>query len=258
MAKSDVSDDQNINEDVEEVQPEQPETPEEPTPVEQEEQEDPEEQPEEIEEEPPKSRRLQKREDQLEEKLKIHNLLADLKRTPAPRQQVQGLNYGETLDADPQLVQQLENDRQSFGNQAFSQGIGQAQTIEWKMGLRIDTPQVKEKHKELDPQDPSFEPAIADALNEEYLYMVGWDDTTQTVQNPNLSYANFVEARYELANRMAGRKVQESAKNIARQSAMTGLRPDGSSAKRLDLNKDPSDMTMEELYAVTGAAGPKK
>jgi len=53
----------------------------------------------------------------------------------------------------------------------------------------------------------------------------------------------------ELADRTAATKTQKSAKNIAKQAAQTGLRPDGSKAKRLDLSKAPEQMSDEELDA---------
>lgn len=258
---ADVQEDQDINDDVEVVEADEPETPDEPTEEveEPEEQEDTEEESEEVEEEPPKSRRLQKREEQLQEKLKIQDMIATLKQRSAPQQQApQGLNYGEALNADPETVQQLEYDRQTYGTQAYNQGLQEAKSIEWKMGVKMEAPQVFQEYPYMNPKSPEYDPAIALSLDEEYLWMSQYDPETGIAHNPGISYTQFVEARHQQANRIAGEKIQRSTKNIARQSAMTGLRPDGGTSKKLNLNKDPSDMTLEELYAVTGAAGPKK
>ena len=75
---------------------------------------------------------------------------------------------------------------------------------------------------------------------------------------PNIGYAEFVEARLEQAERLATRMNQETVKNVAKQAATTGLRPDGSSAKKLNLNQAPQNMSIEELYASIGQTPPKK
>ena len=62
----------------------------------------------------------------------------------------------------------------------------------------------------------------------------------------------------ELSTRLAKSMTADTAKNIAKQAAQTGVRPDGSSAKRLNLNKAPQQMTTEELYAVLGQKPPAK
>jgi hypothetical protein len=62
----------------------------------------------------------------------------------------------------------------------------------------------------------------------------------------------------ELGEKIGSRRSQATAKNVAKQATQTGLRPDGSQAKKLNLNKAPEDMTLEELYAVTGSVKPPK
>jgi hypothetical protein len=61
----------------------------------------------------------------------------------------------------------------------------------------------------------------------------------------------------ELVEEIAGQKNAQSVKNIVKQAAATGLRPDGSSAKRLNLNQSEKTMTLEELYAAIGQKPPK-
>ena len=90
--------------------------------------------------------------------------------------------------------------------------------------------------------------------------MVGLDANTGLVQNPNVRWKDFVESEFELADEIANTKVANSTRNIAQQAASTGLRPDGSQAKRLNLNKAPEQMSDEELDAIIAQGGlaPKK
>ncbi len=87
--------------------------------------------------------------------------------------------------------------------------------------------------------------------------MVGYDAETDTVKNPNIRYADYIEAQMELAEAIAGEKNQKTVQNIAKQAATTGLRPDGSKAKGLNLNQSPDQMTDEELAAAIAATLPK-
>lgn len=86
---------------------------------------------------------------------------------------------------------------------------------------------------------------------------MGYDPETDTVKNPNIRYADYIEAQMELAEAIAGEKNQKTAQNIAKQAATTGLRPDGSKAKGMNLNQSPDQMTDEELAAAIAATLPK-
>ena len=168
------------------------------------------------------------------------------------------LNYSQALDADPEVVQQLETDRSAYGQQQYNEGIKRAEYLDWKTSLKIDAPNVEKKYPVLDPSSAEFHPAVADAVNQWYLGMSGHNANSQTVNNPNIGYAEFVEGFMELVQETAGQKTAQSVKNIAKQTASTGLRPDGSSAKRMNLNQPPDKMSMEELYAAIGQKPPKK
>lgn len=205
---------------------------------------------EEAKEEPaPPSRR---------ETLRIQNLLKKYgppPERPAPSQQ--GLNYQETLDADPEVIQQLEADRKNTGQAQYNEGLKRAEYLNWNTTLKIDAPNVERKYPVLDPSSPEFHPAAADAINQWYLNMSGFDNETKTVNNPDIGYADFVEGFMELVQETAGQKNAQTVKNVAKQAASTGLRPDGSAAKRMDLTKEPQKMSMEELYAAIGQKPPK-
>lgn len=204
----------------------------------------------EAEEEKPPSRR---------EQLRIQQVLEKLKQKEAqPEAPVKkdALDYS-TFDADPELVKQLEADRKSYGEDLYSQGVQQAKSIQFHTRLDIDAPRVEAKYPQLDKESDQFDSAIANALNTSYLHLVGYDEKSDTVQNPNVRYADYIEAQFELANAIASEKVVKTSKNIAKQAASTGLRPDGSTAKRLNLNQDAEDMTDEELKAKIAQSLPR-
>ena len=167
-----------------------------------------------------------------------------------PKAPTDGINYREMLDAEPEVYEQLEAKSQEFGQSQFDAGREQANTIQFHTRLEIDAPKIEAKYPQFDKDSVEFNPAVADAINKWYLATVGYNSQTNSVQNANVRYADFVEGIMELADNMAGVKTTKTASNIAKQAASTGLRPDGSSARGLDLGKAPEDMTDEELNAV--------
>lgn len=202
----------------------------------------------EEEEQKPPSRR---------ETLRIQQILKKRAEAPQPSQPTRpdALDYGQALDADPEVIQQLEADRRANGQAQFNEGLKRAEFLDWKTSLKIDAPAIEKKFPILDKDSEQFHPAVADAVNTWYLNMSGFDSATGTVSNPNVSYAEFVEGYMELVQETAQQRTAQTTKNIAKQTASTGLRPDGSSAKRLNLNKNPEDMTDEELDAVLASGG---
>jgi len=204
-----------------------------------------EEEPEVTEQKPPSRR----------ETLRIQDILAKRERTAQPAQQPDRLDYQNALDADPETVKQLETDRQNYGQVNYNQGLEQAKNIQFHTRLEVDAPKVESRYKFLDKNDKqNFDPVRADAMNTLYLQATGYDagdpnrGVAESVQNPNIRYSEFVEAQMEFAEALMAESQSRTTKNIAKQTATTGLRPDGSSAK-LDLTKDPELMTDEELQA---------
>lgn len=205
---------------------------------------------EEDPEEKPPSRREQLRIQKLLEKYGDPRQQAS--QTPLQQKQEDTLDYKSEFNIeDPEVLQQLENDRNRAQSSAYNEGLQRAQSIEWKTNMRLDLPLVAEKLQKMDPRD-------AQALDQEYLYVTGYDPTTDTVRNPNVGYAEFIEARVEQAQRLAKSMTADTAKNIAKQAATTGLRPDGSSAKRMNLNKPAHQMSDEELEAKINSVIPSK
>lgn len=193
------------------------------------------------------------------ENLRIQQLLEKLQKqsqTPAEHKVPTGIDYGASLDADPEVIQQLESDRQQVANQSYSDGLEQAKSIQFHTRLEIDAPKVEGKYKQLNPEDKeNFNPALANAVNTWYLQMAGYDQQSGKVANSDIRYAEFVEGIMELGKVIGTQESAKAVKNVAKQAATTGLRPDGSTAKRLDLNKAPGAMSDEELDAFLAKQG---
>lgn len=200
---------------------------------------------------------------------RIQALIAKMKQTKEPvketevREEVKPINFRDMIDAPDEVYAQLEKATEEYGNslrtsQQPSQSQDQIDSLRWETGLKIETPKVLAKYPQLNPDSSDFVPAVADAMNMEYLHTVGYNEDTGLVNNPNITYAEYVDARYELANLLADQKAQETTKNVVKQAASTGLRPDGSQSKRLNLNQSPDNMTDEELDAMIAQGIPTR
>lgn len=184
------------------------------------------------------------------ENLRIQSLISKLKNpqgTP-PQERTTGIDYSKSLEADPEVISRLEADRKAFGEDRYNQGLEQAKSIQFHTRLEIDAPRVESKYPQLDPSSKTFNPAVANAINEWYLASSGYDEKTDRVANSNIRYSDFVESIFELGDEISRVKTAESSVNIAKQAASTALRP-GGATKRLNLDQAPEDMTDEELKA---------
>lgn len=171
------------------------------------------------------------------------------------KQDVKPLDYREQLDADDETLRKLEEDRKQSNEASFERGRAessneQVKSLQFLTRLEIDAPRVEAKYPQLDKESKDFKPEAADDINQLYLKIVGYDSKTQKVKTSDIRYSAFVDTIFNLVEDLAVQKAVESTKAIKQQAAKTGLRPDGSSAKRLNLNKAPEDMTDEELDAV--------
>ncbi len=235
------------------VDPPQEETPVETPPVEETPAEEPapEEKPQEDGEQPPSRR----------EQLRVQKLLE--KYGPPPEKPVkaepsqQPPDYSQLLDpeTDPSVIEQFNKTAAEYGqaerNAGANDTLRQLQTVEWRTNLRIDNQVVEQKFPQLNKNDnEKFHSVLADAMNRRYLAMVGFNPQTGLVENPNVSYLDFVESEFELADEIASTKTADTVKNITKQAAQTGLRPDGTATRSLDLTKSAADMTDEELDTV--------
>jgi len=175
-----------------------------------------------------------------------------------------GLDYEELFDADEATIKKLKEDRDSVADKNFQRGLDLAKNTRFFTQLDIDTPRVETKYSQLNKESDDFNPALTATINRMYLAHVGYDPgdankgVSESVVNPGIRYFEYVDGIFELASEMAGEKVTQSAKNISRQASNTGIRPDGSSAKGMDLSKAPQDMSDEELEAAIKASMPQK
>lgn len=204
--------------------------------------------PEEPAEKPPSRR----------EQLRVQQLLKKYGPPKKSEPQKSGKDYRDMIQADDEVYQTLESDRQNVARDSYNQGQEAANFGQWRRFLQYDERQAWNKYPELDPSNKDrYHSALADAMQAKYLRAVGYDGEKNIVADPDMSYLDFVEAEMEFADEVASLKVADTTKNIAKQAASTGLRPDGSSAKGLDLNKAPEDMDKEELEAAINASMPR-
>jgi hypothetical protein len=198
------------------------------------------------------------------EQLRVQQLLKKYGPPKEPEQPapLQTPNFRELINADDEVYETLDKSTQEAVDAARKAGesdtLKQLKSVQWNTLLHVDTPQVETKYHALNPKDEvNFRPALADAMNRRYLAMVGFDPKTGTVENPDIRYLDFVESEFELADEIASTQLHNTAKNIAKQAATTGLRPDGSSVRSMDLAKDPTQMTDDELKAAAQATMPR-
>jgi len=189
--------------------------------------------------------------------LKIERLITNMtrpKQADEPSQKPE-IDYSTELDADEEVVKTLEADRKQYGDRERNAGLEMAKNIQFHTRLEVDAPRVEQKYSFLDKNSSDFDPVRANAMNMLYLNTVGYSPgnpdrgAPESVVNPNVRYYDFVEAQMEFAEALMAERSVRSTRNIAKQAAETGLRPDGSSAKGLDLSKAPKDMSNEELNA---------
>lgn len=256
-----MADDQAPEEVLEQEQPmeEAPaETPEEPEVQEPEveSEEDPQvEAPAEEEEPAPISRR---------EQLRVNDLLKKYGPPPEAPSQAKTPDFRDKIEADESVYKTLEETTSQFGQQQYNQGLEHSKYLQWETLLKVDDPQVRGKYPQLNQADKeNFHPALADAMNKKYLQFVGYEPgdpergIPPRVARPGIRYLDFVEAEFEFADELAAERQVRSTENIAKQAAQTGLRPDGSQTKRLNLNKSPDEMTDEELNAAISQTLPR-
>lgn len=196
--------------------------------------------------EPELSPRQQKRVEQIENQAKEYKLNKILDRVqgvnqrPEQRQQQEpsSINYRDEIDAPDELYNKLEKDRSTYGDERYSEGqrvaAEQLQALEWKTNIKLDLPLVKDKLEKLDPEDSA-------AIDREYLMYSGFDEKSGTVRNPGISYADFVDAQIERAERLAANLQARAQVNIAKQAANQGVRPDGGSRQGVTIT-NPGDI----------------
>lgn len=168
-----------------------------------------------------------------------------------------GIDYEKELDADPETIKRLEADRQAAADTQYDRGLEQAKSIHFLTRLEIDAPRVEAKYPQLDKNSDDFKPEAANDVNLLYLQLTGYNPTTKMVKNADIRYSDFADTIFTLVNDLAEQRVETTTKQIKKQAAQTGIRPDGSASK-MNLDKAPHEMTDEELDARIALAIPKR
>lgn len=197
------------------------------------------------------SRREQAR---VQDLLKKYGNPEDKSKTPTSK----GMDYEKELEASPEMIEKLSKDRESVAKASYKEGLEQMNSLQFTTRLEIDAPRVEQKYPILDRNSDKFKPEAATDFNLLYLHFAGYDKETRRVANPEVRYGEFADVIFGLANELADTRVEEQVKEVKKQAAKTGLRPDGSRAKKLDLTKAPEDMTDEELDAYLKKAIPQR
>ncbi len=196
------------------------------------------------------------------EQLRVQDLLT---KYGPPSEQAPSQNkpdFRTKVDADEEVYKTLDQTTQEYGQNQYDAGIERAKYYKWETLLQVDEPQVQARFPQLDPRNKDeFHETLNNALQAKYARFVGYNPgnpeqgVPRTVANPDIRYLDFVESELEYAQELASHLAEKTQKNIAKQAANTGLRPDGSSAKKLNLNKAAEDMSDEELKAKLASFG---
>lgn len=175
-----------------------------------------------------------------------------------PQPKATGMDYENEIEASPEMIDKLKKDREAVAEASYNEGLEQMKSLQFLTRLEIDAPRVEAKYPQLDKNSKDFKPEASTDFNLLYLRFAGYDPETKKVTNPDFRYGDFADVIFQMANELADVKVEEQVKEVKKQAAQTGLRPDGSGAKKLDLTKAPEDMTDEELDAYLKQAIPQR
>ena len=194
------------------------------------------------EEQPPVSRRESKRIAQLLERLKDKE--SDEPKGEPKRTKKQIIDEG---DYD---LEQINKIAEEYADERFNEGLSvskqQANAILFSTRLELDVPKVTSKYSFLDKESDDFDAGRADFIDQLFLKTVGYNPKTQTVQNSNIRYNEFVEGIMDLVEQETSVKSAETATNIAKQQAKTGVRP-GGNTKKSYTGSNPTKMSDSQL-----------
>lgn len=188
--------------------------------------------------------------------LRIQKLLNKMGVSPedlAPSKKDSGPDFRDMVDADDEVYRQLSKRASEYAESQRREGANEARFYSWRTELKIDSNKVNDRWHQFDQNSPDFKPQLADAINNMYLASVGYDG--KSVKNPDISFYDYVEGIMELADEAAETKVQTSRRNAIKQASRTGIRPDGTVPRSMDLTKDPTQMSDAELAAALKKLG---
>lgn len=148
----------------------------------------------------------------------------------------------------------LEQDRSQYGTNQYVQGqqegVKVAKQEMFIDRLELDGERVATKYPVLDPSNPdTFDDDFTSDVNELYLEAVGFDRRTGQVRNTSLRYRDFVDKYMRNLDKVSNSRNADTARNVARQSARTGLRP-GAAPRRSNVDPgNPATWRDKEAYS---------
>lgn len=146
------------------------------------------------------------------------------------------LEYKEDQEYDPK---DLEADRKAAQEAARREGVqrGLSQTSPrlerelWADRFDIDSERVTTKWDALNPEKTdSYKPKLEAQLVQKYIAYTGVTRDPQgriSIEKPNIRFRDFVDAEMRNLEEYASERNAQSSKNLVRQAANTGVRPNG-------------------------------
>lgn len=153
--------------------------------------------------------------------------------TPKP---YQPLEYKPDSEYDPSA---LEEDRKAAADYARSEGIrqglhqGTSQVVKelWADRFDTDSERVSGKWDALNSdKTDTYNPKLEAQLVQRYIAFAGVEKDNSgrvTIQKPNIRFRDFVDAEMKNLEDYAAERNAASSKNLVKQAAQTGVRPNG-------------------------------
>ncbi len=152
-------------------------------------------------------------------------------------------------------VDDLEKDRNQYGDSRYAQGIEQQrfydQQERYYDRLEIDGEFVANRYPFLDEEGEDFDPDLNATINELFFEAAGYDQKTHVFRNPSVRYKPFVQRYVKAMEKYAANRNADSSRNLESQRGRAGVRPSASGGRKpVNLTfGDPGQMTDEELDA---------
>lgn len=147
-------------------------------------------------------------------------------------------------------------------DQRYQEGLAQAQQLATQQAnvlafytdLKLEAPRVNSRYDFMNRESPNYDQARQELVDGMYLRTVGYSQgdpqrgIPASVQRNDISYEDFVDGIMELVGTQAAMEQVESQKQVNKQAAQQGVRPNGSGRKSRS-SDNPREMTDDELDA---------
>lgn len=166
--------------------------------------------------------------------------------TPKPYEPIK-LEEGADFDR-----KDLEADRKAIADNKFAEGVQTGITAGteplvkemWADRLDLDSERVTTKYEELNPDSKVYNPKLEAHLVQQYIAFAGVEKDANgrvSIAKPNVRFRDFVEAEMRNLEDFATSRNAASQKDLVKQAANTGLRPNGQSRSTKTSPFDPND-----------------